>query len=123
MALTNNTTGASIYDLGNVIKATSIAEVTDILKDAEAKQQQQQESQQQQQQQMAQQQQEAAAKEAEAQRQFEAQKGEAERQKDITVAEIRSAGYGAMQDINQNQQSDYQDALKIYVKEISIESK
>tara|TARA_Y100001954_G_C15581276_1_gene488465 strand:- start:52 stop:789 length:738 start_codon:yes stop_codon:yes gene_type:complete len=111
MALTNNTTGASIYDLGNVIKATSIAEVTDVLKDAEAKQQQQQESQQQQQQQMAQQQQEAAAKEAEAQRQFEANEKEKERQKDITVAEIRSAGYGAMQDINQNQQSDYMDAL------------
>ena len=45
MALTNNTTGASIYDLGNVIKATSIAEVTDVLKDAEAKQQTQQQQQ------------------------------------------------------------------------------
>jgi hypothetical protein len=33
-------------------------------------------------------------------------------QKDITVAEIRAAGYGAMQDINQNQQSDFQDALE-----------
>ena len=37
MALTNNTTGASIYDLGNILKADSIAEVTDILKDSEAK--------------------------------------------------------------------------------------
>ena len=32
MALTNNTTGASIYDLGNILKADSVAEVTDILK-------------------------------------------------------------------------------------------
>ena len=32
MALTNNTTGASIYELGNIVKADSIAEVTDILK-------------------------------------------------------------------------------------------
>ncbi|BCV01342.1 MAG: hypothetical protein CM15mV42_0180 [uncultured marine virus] len=39
LALTNNTTGASIYDLGNIIKADSIAEVSDILKDAEIKQQ------------------------------------------------------------------------------------
>ena len=31
--MTNNTTGASIFDLGNIIKADSIAEVTDILKD------------------------------------------------------------------------------------------
>ena len=28
------------------------------------------------------------------------------------LAEIRSAGYGSMVDINQNQQSDYQDAMK-----------
>ena len=50
MALTNNTTGASIYDLGNILKADSIAEVTDILKDSEAKTQamKQQEMQQQQ---------------------------------------------------------------------------
>ena len=33
-------------------------------------------------------------------------------QKDITVAEIRAAGYGSMADINQNQQSDFRDAMK-----------
>jgi len=33
-------------------------------------------------------------------------------QKDITVAEIRAAGYGSAVDINQNQQSDYMDALE-----------
>ena len=59
MALTNNTTGASIYDLGNVLKADSIAEVSDILKDAETKSQQLKEQEMQQQQQM--QQQQAAA--------------------------------------------------------------
>ena len=36
MALSNNTTGASIYELGNIVKADSIAEVTDILKDSQA---------------------------------------------------------------------------------------
>src|SRR6056300_1446989 len=41
LAITNNTSGASIYDLGNIIKADSIAEVTDILKDAEGKQESQ----------------------------------------------------------------------------------
>ena len=35
-----------------------------------------------------------------------------DRQNDITLAEIRSAGFGAGVDINQNQQSDYQDAIK-----------
>ena len=34
------------------------------------------------------------------------EKNDKERRKDITVAEIRSAGYGAGSDIDQNQQSD-----------------
>jgi hypothetical protein len=33
-------------------------------------------------------------------------------QKDITVAEIRASGYGAMADINQNQESDFKDSMK-----------
>jgi hypothetical protein len=35
-----------------------------------------------------------------------------DRQTQLTVAEIRAAGYGATVDINQNQVSDYQDALE-----------
>ena len=56
MALQNNTTGASIYDLGNVLKSNSIAEVSDILKDAETKTQQQKQAEMQQQQKMQEQQ-------------------------------------------------------------------
>jgi hypothetical protein len=112
MALQNNTTGASIYDLGNVLKSDSIAEVSDILKDAETKQTAQKQQEMQQQKEMQQQQLEASKAEAEAQRQFETSQQEAERQKDITVAEIRSAGYGAQVDINENKESDFQDAMK-----------
>jgi hypothetical protein len=36
---------------------------------------------------------------------------EKDRRKDILVAEIRAAGYGAMQDFDQNKQSDFLDAL------------
>jgi hypothetical protein len=43
---------------------------------------------------------------------FRAQESELNRQKDITVAEIRAAGYGSMVDLNKNQQSDFQDALE-----------
>jgi hypothetical protein len=43
--------------------------------------------------------------------QFRAEQAELDRQNSITVAEIRAAGYGAAVDINQNQMSDYQDAL------------
>ena len=112
MALTNNTTGASIYDLGNIIKAESIAEVSDILKDAETKQTMQRQQEMQQQQQMQQEQIQAKQQEEQMKLQFEQQENDKERQKDITVAEIRAAGYGAMQDINQNLQSDYIDSLE-----------
>lgn len=111
MALTNNTSGASIYDLGNIIKAESIAEVSDILKDAEIKMQQikQQEMQQQQQQQ----QEEIKSKQEEARMklEFEQQENEKNRQTDLMIAEIRAAGYGAQSDINLNQVSDFKDAM------------
>jgi len=112
LAMTNNTAGASIYDLGNIIKADSIAEVTGVLKDAEAKQQQMKQAEMEQMQQMKEQEIQARQQEAMMKMQFEQEESEKDRQKDITIAEIRAAGYGAMQDINQNQMSDYQDFLK-----------
>jgi len=112
LALTNNTTGASIYDLGNLIKADSIAEVSKILKDAEDKQTAQRQQDMQQQQQMQQQQLQAQAQEQQAEREFKASEGDADRKKDLMVAEIRASGYGAGQDIDQNQQSDFQDAME-----------
>ncbi len=112
MALTNNTTGASIYDLGSIIKADSISEVTDILKDAETKATAERQEQMQQQQQMQQEQIQAKQQEEMMKLQFEADQNDKERQKDITVAEIKSAGYGSMVDIDQNQQSDFKDAMQ-----------
>ena len=112
MALTNNTTGASIFELGNIVKADSIAEVTDILKDSETRQQTQRQQEMQQAQQMQQQQLEAKAQEDQMKLQVEMSENAKDRQNDITLAEIRSAGFGAGVDINQNQQSDYQDAIK-----------
>ncbi len=112
LALTNNTTGASIYDLGNIVKADSIAEVSDILKDAEAKQMQIRQQEMQQQQQMQQEQIQAKQQEEQMKLQFEQAENEKERQKDVLVAEIRAAGYGAGQDINQNLQSDFKDSME-----------
>ena len=37
---------------------------------------------------------------------------EKDRQRDILVAEIRAAGYGAMADVNKNEMSDYADQMK-----------
>lgn len=112
LAMNNNTTGASIYDLGNIIKSESIAELTGVLKDAENKVNQQKQQEQQAQQQMQQEQIAAAEKAKQMEIQASADRDDKMIQKDITVAEINAAGRGSGFDVNQNQMSDYQDALK-----------
>jgi hypothetical protein len=112
LALNNNTTGASIYDLGNVIKSESIAELTSVLKQAEEKTNAQKQSEMQQQQEMQQQMLESQERQRQADMQFKAEQADLDRQTNITIAEIKGAGYGSAVDINENKRSDYQDALE-----------
>jgi len=112
LAISNNTTGASIYDLGNVIKSESIAELTGVLKNAEEKVQAQKEAEMQQQQQMQQEMIQSQEKQRQMDLDFRTGQADLDRQTQITVAEIRAAGYGAGVDINENKMSDYQDALE-----------
>ena len=112
LAMQNNTSGASIYDLGNIIKSESIAEVSDILKDAEIKSQAQRQQEMEQQQKMQQEQLQAQQQQEQARIQAEAQEAEADRQNKLMVAEIRAAGFGAGKDVNQNQESDFKDSMK-----------
>jgi len=111
LALSNNTSGASIYDLGNIIKSDSISEVTHILKATEKKNDQMRQQEMQQQQQMQEQMLQARQEEQKMKMEFESTENDKDRQSRILEAQIRSAGYGSMQDINENQQSDYLDAL------------
>ena len=112
LALNNNTTGASIYDLGNIIKSESIAELTGVLKQAEQKVQAQKQQEQEQQQQMQQEQLASMEKQRQMDLQFKADQAQLDRENDIVLAQIKAAGYGSMVDINKNQVSDYQDALE-----------
>jgi hypothetical protein len=111
MALQNNTTGASIFDLGKVVQSDSIAELNSALKESEQKQQMQQQQQQQQQQQMQQQQIQAEKEQEKMKLDAQAMEKEKDRQKDILIAEIRAAGYGSTVDIDKNMQSDFRDTL------------
>ena len=112
MALQNNTTGASIFDLGKVVQSDSISELNDALKSSEEKVQAQKQAEMQQQQQMQQEQIAATGQQQQALIQAEAEKQDKQLQNNITVAEIRAAGYGSTVDIDQNQMSDYRDAMK-----------
>jgi hypothetical protein len=112
LAIQNNTSGASIYDLGNILKAESIAEVDQILKRSDERMERQRQEQMQQEQQMQEQMLKARQDETKQKMEFEASENQKDREARIVEAEIRSAGYGAMQDFNQNMQSDYADMLE-----------
>ena len=111
LAVQNNTTNATIFDLGNIIRSESIAEVTSILKKSEAKQQAQKQAEMQQMQQMQDQQIQAKQQEAKMKMEFEASENDKDRQNQILQAQIKSAGFASTQDINENKQSDYIDAM------------
>ena len=111
MAIQNNTTGASIYDLGKIVQSDSIAEVNIVLKESEAKQKQQKDAEMQQQQQMQEQQIQARSEEERLKREYEESRDEKNRQRDLLVAEIRSAGMGSMVDLNKNSENDFKDAM------------
>jgi hypothetical protein len=112
LAMNNNTTGASIYDLGNIVKADSLAELEQTMKGIEAKSEAKRQEEMQYQQQMEQQRIQAEKEKQQNELNFKMQEAEKNRQRDIVVAEIRSSGYGASVDINANQQSDYVDAME-----------
>ena len=112
MALQNNTTGASIYDIGKVVQSDSISEINTVLKMSEKRIKEQKEQEMQQQQQMQTEQLQSQEKQKQMEIDGAAQRDDKMIQKDITVAEIRAAGYGSMGDVNQNQESDFKDAMK-----------
>ena len=112
MALNNNTTGASVYDLGKIVQSDSIAEMNHALKASEEKVNKLK----QEEQQHAKQMQDEMIASQEKQRQMDiqarAEEQDKQLQNNVVVAEIRAAGYGAATDVNENQMSDYQDAMK-----------
>lgn len=112
LALNNNTTGGSIFDLGNIIKAESLGELTHILKDIEIKTNQIRQQEQEHQQKMQEEELASIERQKQMDLQFKAEQNELDRQNSLEVAEIRAAGYGSMMDINKNEQSDFQDYMQ-----------
>ena len=112
MAMTNNTAGASIYDLGKIVQADSIAQLNTVLKTSEEKLKQQKQQEQESAQQMQKEQLDSQEKQKQMMIQAEAEKQDKQLENNITVAEIKAAGYGAAVDVNKNEMSDYQDAMK-----------
>lgn len=112
LAASNNTSGASIYDLGEIMQADSVGTLTSTLKGIENKAMQKAQEERAHQEKMAKAQAESAEKQKAMEISSEEREAEKDRRKDLMVAEIRASGYGAMQDLNQNMQSDFVDNLE-----------
>jgi hypothetical protein len=111
LAVTNNTAGASIFDLGKIMQSESMAEINTSLKATEEKANKVRQEDYQEQEKLKQMEIESRLKEKQMDIDHKDLEAEKNRRRDILVAEIRAAGYGAMQDINENKQSDFLDAL------------
>ena len=111
LAMNNNTTGGSLFDLGQILQADSIGTLNSALKKAEDKAQKKIEQEQQMQQQMQQQMIQAQQEEKQHERDHEWQLNEAKMRNNVVVAEIRAAGYGSMMDIDENKRSDFADRM------------
>lgn len=106
-----NTTGATIYDLGNVMQAESLSEINHVLKATEKKQQAEKQAQMQHEQAMADKANETALQQKQMEIDADMRKEEMRNRTTLLAAEIKAAGYGAMQDLNNNAQSDFMDVL------------
>ena len=111
MSMQNNTTGASIYDLGKVMQADSIGTLNSSLKAAEDKQTKVRQEDMAHQQKMKEMEVQKAIQEKQMALDHETMESEKDRRKDVLVAEIKASGFGAMQDLNENKQSDFMDAM------------
>ena len=111
LAISNNTAGASIYDLGNIMQTESLGELTVAMKSIERKANEKVQEERASQEKMHQEEMQTKIQEKQLELDSKMQEAEKDRRKDILVAEIKAAGYGSMADINENKQSDYMDAL------------
>lgn len=121
LSMSNNTSGASIYDLGKIMQADSMGTLNSTLKAVEMKNEKIRQEEQQQAQQMQQQALEQQMQEKQMELDHEMTEAEKDRRKDVLVAEIKASGFGAMQDIDNNKQSDFVDNMEKIKKTESYE--
>jgi hypothetical protein len=112
LAINNNTAGASIFDLGNIIKADSLAEIGHVLKGIEEKTMKMREEEMEAAREVEQMRIEADQLALEAKQRFEAEENQKDRESSERIAEIRAAGMSAMVDLDQDGQSDLIDNLE-----------
>lgn len=112
LMMQNNTSGASIFDLGNVLKSESLAETTRIMKSIEEKNDKMRQEQMQHEKEMQEQEIEARQKEEQTKMQLELEMQKRQLENNIIVAQQRAAVGMGTQDINKNEVNDYMEFTK-----------
>ena len=112
MTVQNNTTGASIYELGGVLEADSLGSLNNTLKDMDQKAQEKAEMEHERNKELQQSEAEARQKELQMENDHDFKMLESKNRNNLMTAEIKAAGYGAQQDIDQNLQSDFTDTME-----------
>lgn len=112
LALNNNTSGATIFDLAKIVQSNSVVDIIETLKSSVDKIQGQQEKQMELQKETTDAQLKAQAEAEEAQRQFEAQQKELDRQNERYIAEVKALGFNNENDLNQNEVPDALEVAK-----------
>lgn len=112
LALNNNTSGATIFDLAKIVQSNSVVDIIETLKSSVDKIQQQQEQQVQAQKENTDATLKAQAESEEAQRQYEAEQKELDRQNERYIAEVKALGFNNENDLNQNAVPDALEVAK-----------
>ena len=112
LALNNNTSGASLYDLSSLVKAQSMAEIDNAMKAVENKMERQRSEDAQQQQTLEKMRQEGEDRRFQAEQDREDARGQADRDANIEIAQIRASAMTGAQDFNADGESDYIDTLQ-----------
>jgi hypothetical protein len=112
-AKSNNTTGAGIRDIGKILQSKTVSAMNVILEGLEQKQAEQGQAQADAEKEKWQAEIQAKKEEEQNALNFEASENEKKRRNDLLMTQIKAAGYGAMQDMNENKQSDFADQMDV----------
>lgn len=123
LALENNTAGASLFDIGKVMTADSLPEMQHVLKQMENKQMKLKQDEYAHQKELEQMRLDAEKAEMDAEREFKKMLNDDDNETAILAAEIKSAGMGALVDLDQNKRSDFEDSMERIQKEGQYQQK
>jgi hypothetical protein len=112
LALTNNTSGATIYELGKTMQGSSLGSLNNTLRGIDQKAQDRAEQDHNRAKEIKEMEAKARKEELQMENDHDMQMLESKNRNNLMTAEIKAAGFGAMQDMDENKQSDFQDVLQ-----------